>query len=258
MKESIKDQSENLSQKAPKGPFRACLFDMDGLLINSEDIYTEVTNEILSEHGKGPLPWSVKIKLQGLPGPEAAKEFLSWSKLPFTPEEYFALTSQKQTNKWGNTKFMPGAYELLTTLESNGIPFALATSSTKRNFLLKTAHLQDGFDLFKHHIVTGDDERVPKGRGKPHPDIWLVALESLNKERKDQGLDEILPHECIVFEDGMPGVKAGKAAGAHVYWVPDERALEVLGDQADILIEDHTKLKSLEDFDHDVFTFAKV
>lgn len=45
---------------------------MDGLLINTEDIYTEVTNELLAEHGKGELTWDVKITLQGRPGPEVS------------------------------------------------------------------------------------------------------------------------------------------------------------------------------------------
>lgn len=45
---------------------------MDGLLINTEDIYTEVTNELLAEHGKGELTWEVKIQLQGRPSPEVS------------------------------------------------------------------------------------------------------------------------------------------------------------------------------------------
>lgn len=43
---------------------------MDGLLLNTEDIYTEVTDELLAESGKGPLSWDVKVQLQGRPGPE--------------------------------------------------------------------------------------------------------------------------------------------------------------------------------------------
>lgn len=49
---------------------RACLFDMDGLLIDSEDLYTICTNQVLHEHGKGDLPWSIKAQLQGRPGPD--------------------------------------------------------------------------------------------------------------------------------------------------------------------------------------------
>lgn len=51
-------------------PIRACIFDMDGLLIDSEDIYSECTNIILHEHGKPSLPWKIKAQLQGRPGPE--------------------------------------------------------------------------------------------------------------------------------------------------------------------------------------------
>ncbi len=49
---------------------RACIFDMDGLLIDSEDLYTVCTNEILREYGKPDLPWNIKAQLQGRPRPE--------------------------------------------------------------------------------------------------------------------------------------------------------------------------------------------
>jgi len=49
---------------------RACLFDMDGLLIDSEDLYTVCTNEVLREYGRPDLPWNIKAQLQGRPGPE--------------------------------------------------------------------------------------------------------------------------------------------------------------------------------------------
>ena len=51
-------------------PVRACLFDMDGLLIDSEDIYTLCNNIILHQYGRPSLPWNIKAQLQGRPGPE--------------------------------------------------------------------------------------------------------------------------------------------------------------------------------------------
>ena len=51
---------------------RACLFDMDGLLIDSEDIYTLCNNVILHQYGKPSLPWNIKAQLQGRPGPEVS------------------------------------------------------------------------------------------------------------------------------------------------------------------------------------------
>lgn len=230
-------------------PIKACLFDMDGLLINSEDIYTRISNEVLAEYGKPSLPWSVKVQLQGRPGPDAAQRLIDWAELPLTPEQLFEITSQKQAKLWPSTEFLPGALELLQYLKDRNIPIALATSSHKRNYELKTGHLRNGFDLFGEHIVVGDDSRIPKGRGKPHPDIWLTALESLNSERRTLGLDDISPNECLVFEDGVPGVQAGKAAGCSVVWVPDRRALEVLGDDANDIIEGHEMLDSLNELD---------
>ncbi|CAG78662.1 HAD-like domain-containing protein [Yarrowia lipolytica] len=228
---------------------RACLFDMDGLLINSEQIYTDVANEILAEHGKGPLPWEIKKDLQGRPGPEAARVFLEWSGLPYNPDEYYAMTSARQSEKWQTCKFMPGALELLKYLKEKDIPFALATSSHRGNFEKKTAHLGHGFELFGDHIVVGDDERIPKGRGKPNPDIWQVALKSLNDQR--HAGDQIKPNEVLVFEDGIPGVVSGRAAEAHVIWVPDQRLLNVLkkGEAQEIIGNQGEILTSLADLD---------
>ncbi len=60
-------------------PLRLCIFDMDGLLLNSEDLYTVCTNEVLREYGKPDLPWSIKAQLQGRPAPEVR---LGQSKYP--------------------------------------------------------------------------------------------------------------------------------------------------------------------------------
>lgn len=182
---------------------------------------------------------------------------MEWSKLPYTPEQLFAETTRRQETLWHATEFMPGALELLQHLVANNVPIALATSSHRYNFTLKTKHLTDnGFALFGKHVVVGDDTRIPKGRGKPFPDIWLVALESLNAEKRaeaqEKGIpfEDIKPEECLVFEDGVPGVTAGRAAGATVIWVPDTRALEVLnGREIDIIGDQGEILESLHMLD---------
>lgn len=217
---------------------------------------------MLAEHGKESLPWSIKVKLQGLPGPVASKTFLDWSQLPYTPEEYYAKVTQKLEELFPQSDFMPGAQDLLQYLKSKDIPIALATSSYNHTFQIKTAHLKDnGFDLFGEHIVTGDDKRVPPGRGKPHPDIWLVALESLNNDLKKEAeasnteFIPIKPEECLVFEDGMPGVLGAKAAGSTVIYVPDPRALEAHGkEKVEAEINGYGEiLPSLEHFDKEKY-----
>lgn len=153
---------------------------------------------------------------------------------------------ERQESKWGSCAFLPGALELLQWLQENKIALALATSSNKYNYERKTAHLQHGFSIFGEHIVTGDDPRVPQGRGKPFPDIWIAALKSLNS--KIEG-EPILPEECLVFEDAVPGLAAGRAAGAFVVWVPDQRALKVLnGTEEELVGGQGVILKSLEEF----------
>lgn len=223
---------------------------MDGTLLNTEDLYTEAANDILAEHGKGPLTWDIKIKLQGLPGPEASKIFIASYDLPYTPEELFAKTSGIQKEKWTKARWLPGALELVQWAHENEIPKALATSSATLNYERKTAHLRDGFDLFGEHVVTGDDKRIPAGKGKPHGEIWHVALGSLNQERRAKGLEDISIEDCLVFEDGVPGVISGKNAGAHVVWIPHPQARTVLPEQqVNDLISGHTLLETLEEFD---------
>lgn len=217
---------------------------MDGLLINTEDIYTLTLNEILADHGKGPLTWDVKVHLQGLPGPQAAAKVIETYNLPLTPNEYEKLNVEIQSKKWGDSAFLPGALELIKHLKSKNIPIALCTSSSKLKFELKTQRLKEGFKLFDA-IVTGDDERIPSGRGKPFPDIWQIGLKELNVA---DGTN-FQPDECLVFEDGLPGVKAGLAFGAYVIWVPHPGAFKYLGDTEALLNGNGQLLKSLEDLE---------
>ncbi|THC97342.1 hypothetical protein EYZ11_003176 [Aspergillus tanneri] len=221
---------------------RACLFDMDGLLIDSEDIYTEITNQILQENGKSLLPWSIKAQLQGRPQTEAAKIFHHWAQLPITREEYAARQATLQTEKFPNSQPLPGVRTLLSKLISTQttdqpVHIALATSSHYRNYKLKTDHLQDLFALFpESQRVLGDDERIGQGRGKPLPDIYLLALETVNANLRQRGEVEIKPEECLVFEDAVPGVEAGRRAGMRVVWCPHPGLLEAYkGREAEVL-----------------------
>ena len=78
-----------------------------------------------------------------------------------------------------------------------------------------------------------DDTRVKHGRGKPAPDIYLIALKTITSGLK--GL-EIKPEECLVFEDSVPGVEAGRRAGMRVVWVPHpELAVEYKGKEKEVL-----------------------
>lgn len=231
-------------------PIRACLFDMDGLLLNTEDLYTLCTNKILSQYGREPLPWYIKAKMMGRPGPAASAIFHDWAQLPISAEEFGSQLSELHNQYFPLAEPLPGVVNLLSNLgrtqlwekpingekgEGEGAPsqddtkkgpsphrvhVALATSSTTSNFELKTRNLQAMFSVFApYRRVLGDDERVAPGRGKPSPDIYLLALRLINGGLS-KGERPINPIECLVFEDSIPGVEAARRAGMRVVWCP--------------------------------------
>jgi pseudouridine-5'-monophosphatase len=139
---------------------------------------------------------------------------------------------------------LPGVEELLQRLgKTETVYMALASSSHRRNFELKTSHLEELFSVFpKEHVVLGDDERIKRGRGKPAPDIFLLALETINetirRRREEEGSaeTEIAVEECLVFEDAVPGVEAARRAGMRVVWCPHPGLLgEYKGKEKEVL-----------------------
>lgn len=149
--------------------------------------------------------------------------------------------SAKQREYFPSTKPLAGVEKLLRTLAEKREPkvhMALATSSHRVNFELKTKHLEDGlFYLFpRDNRVLGDDPRIGAGRGKPAPYIWLVALGTINAPLRARGEAEVKPEECLVFEDSVPGVESGRRAGMQVVWCPHEGLRgEYKGREAEVL-----------------------
>jgi pseudouridine 5'-phosphatase len=222
-------------------PIRACIFDVDGLLIDSEDAYSAVTNTILHEHGLPDLPWKIKAQLQGRPGPESSRIFHEWAKLPISHDDFVAQSAKLQAEAFKHCKPLAGVPMLLSTLAQARpkLHLAVATSSMRTNFDIKIASMKPMFSIFaEDQIVTGDDPRVPKGRGKPLPDIYLVALQTINDHIRKTSPEEakVRPEECIVFEDSVPGVEAGRRAGMRVVWCPHPGLLnEYVGLEKEVL-----------------------
>jgi len=250
------------------------IFDMDGLIIDSESVYTRVTNDILAEYGKE-MTWDIKAGLMGKPEKEAALHLLSFfPDISLTIEDYLRRRDEAQDKAWPTVPLLPGIEKLVHHLKKHGIPMAVATGSRKRNYILKTksAQVQPVFQYFdlEKNVVTGDplpeDPDTPgrvangqrgirKGRGKPNPDIFLVtAKECLGIDIGDVSTDvsvdlaeglAVERRKGLVFEDAIPGVIAAKRAGMNVVWVavPELRALEAGADiAADQIIQ------SLEEF----------
>ena len=176
-----------------------------------------------------------------------------WAQLPISSEEFMTEQKALQQELFPNTKPLPGAITLLSTLSSSPshIHLALATSSHAANYALKTTHLKPFFDHFPpQQRVLGDDPRIAPGRGKPAGDIYLLALETINKGIRETGGKEIAPVECLVFEDSVPGVEAGRRAGMRVVWCPHEGLREEYKGKEEVVLAGMTgEGSSLEEQD---------
>ncbi|KAI8960538.1 HAD-like protein [Daldinia sp. FL1419] len=223
-------------------PTRACLFDMDGLLINTEDLYTLCADVVLTKYGRPRLPWSIKAQLMGVPGSSHGETFHSWAQLPISREQFKEEQAEQHRIHFPECNPLPGVEKLLQNLRvaknTQGLPveIALATSSHRANYDLKTSRPETKavLDLIpEEHRVLGDDPRVR--RGKPAPDIYLLALQVINSSLPE-GVPKITPNECLVFEDSVLGVEAGRRAGMRVVWVPHPGlAAEYKGKEKEVL-----------------------
>lgn len=208
---------------------RACIFDMDGLLINSEDVITRALNQLLEKYGRPVMTSSIRAKLMGITDSSNGDIFHDYAQLPISREQWGRESKELMRQLFRDCEPLPGAEKLLANLSrassasGEKIELALASSTKTETYGLKISRPETKrlLDLFQSkRRILGDDPRVPDGRGKPAPDIYLIALEVLNSSL---GPSEktIRPSEFLVFEDSVAGVEAGRRAGMRVVWVPN-------------------------------------
>lgn len=213
-----------------------CIFDMDGLLLDTETLYTEAYNRVIQQYGKV-YTWEHKVQIMGFKGNEAAKTLIDILELPVTQQDFENQLQNIYPQIFPGCNMMPGAEKLLRHLKDNKIPIALATSSCQESSDLKTQKWKQVFELFDHKVFGGSDPEVSKG--KPNPDIFIVAAGRFP--------DNPSPSKCLVFEDSPNGVEAALAAGMQVVMVPDPNLPKNLTEKGTLVI------KSLEDFKPESF-----
>jgi HAD superfamily hydrolase (TIGR01509 family) len=183
---------------------RAVIFDMDGLLVDSERTTRDVWQASTAACGFV-LSDEVYLTLIGLGAEEAervlAERFGDRFLVPTFRDHRKARI--RDLTAAGGAPFKPGAREIVAWVASLGIPVGLATSSRRDDVRERLGVLADVFAT----ITTRDDVQ----RGKPNPDIYLAAAASLGVE----------PSNCLALEDSFAGIRAAVAAGMPVLMVPD-------------------------------------
>uniref|UniRef100_A0A1I8Q822 Pseudouridine-5'-phosphatase n=1 Tax=Stomoxys calcitrans TaxID=35570 RepID=A0A1I8Q822_STOCA len=214
-----------------------CIFDMDGLLLDTEKLYTEATQRILDKFGGPKYTFDVKLSLMGVVHMDMCRKLVDIYKLPISPDEYSKLQKEINSQLMIDAQLMPGAERLLKHLHKHNIPFCLATSSGQDMVEVKITHHQELFKLFNHRVCGSSDPEVKNG--KPAPDIFLIAASRFP--------DKPQPSQCLVFEDAPNGVMAAHSAGMQVVMVPDERVPLEMSSLAT------QRLLSLEEFQPELY-----
>ncbi|KAM7249724.1 hypothetical protein ACFE04_019883 [Oxalis oulophora] len=122
-----------------KGPITHVVFDMDGLLLDTEKFYDEVQEAILARYNKR-YDWSLKAKMMGMKAIEASRVFVEENGISglLSPEDFLIEREAMLQNMFPTSELMPGAGRLVKHLHAKGIPIAVATGTHKRHFELKT------------------------------------------------------------------------------------------------------------------------
>ena len=207
----------------------AVIFDLDGSLVDSMWMWKEIDIEYLGRFGI-PLPENLQSEIEGMSFSETAEFFKKRFQIPDSiqkiKDDWNAMAWDKYSHE---VPLKEGVDVLLDYCKENDILLGIATSNSRE--LVENIASVHGLDDYFSCIMTGCDV----AKGKPAPDIYLAVAKELGVE----------PERCLVFEDIIPGILAGKAAGMKVCAVEDAYSLaqkEEKAAMADYYIEDYTDL----------------
>jgi HAD superfamily hydrolase (TIGR01509 family) len=217
---------------------KAAIFDMDGLLIDSESIWTDAAREVMQKIHFD-LTHALRLQTTGL----STKLFLEYCyqvqpwNTPTLMELEEDITNLAHKRILSEALPMPGAIDLVKKLHSKGFKLAVASASHMELIegVLKKMEVIDCFDTWH----SGQLEEFTK----PHPAVYLSAAKKLN----------VLPEACLAFEDSFAGLRSAHAAGMVTISVPSAETYDhPQFDLADF------KINSLADFDLDQMTQPKL
>ncbi|ETL96881.1 hypothetical protein L917_05751, partial [Phytophthora nicotianae] len=210
----------NVDPALLKPKVHGAIFDMDGTLLDTEELSRLAIDGVVRQFGKE-FTMAMHKTILGRPAVEWTSMAIAAAGLSeeaITPEELFKQWEKSMRDMSDRVEELPGGLEVLTALHERGIPIALATSNSRSVVEAKIKHHPKLFSFFST-IVCGDDPAVK--RGKPAPDIFRTAGQRLFGLKEGENGEK--PPHCIVFEDSVNGYTAANAADMHSIAIPDVR-----------------------------------
>jgi len=205
--------------------YKGVIFDMDGVIVDNQDYHYEAWMKFCQKYDV--IPEGDVSRYFGMTNNDILTNIFPDNLSDKQLYEYAGEKEKLYQNLYqGNIEIADGLEHLLISLTEKGVKLGIATSapSTNVDFVLGNTRLHIYFD------VVVDSSMIK--RGKPDPEIYLTAAEEMG----------LAPEECIVVEDSVAGVKAGKAAGMMVVAITTTSAREKLS-EADQIIDHFNELK---------------
>lgn len=202
----------------------AIIFDVDGTIADSMWMWKQIDIEYLGRFGI-PLPMDLQKNIEGMSFRETAHYFKEHFEISDSIERMMSDWNEMAAHKYRyEIPLKAGVLKFLEKCRTKGILLGIATSNSAEllSYLLKAHNLENFFDV----IITGSDGL----KGKPAPDMYLEAAKKLSVDTS----------KCLVFEDIIPGILAGKRAGMKVCAIDDAYSRDVLAikkEEADFFIE---------------------
>lgn len=187
----------------------AVIFDLDGSLVDSMWIWRQIDVEYLGRFGLE-LPEKLQADIEGMSFSETAEYFKQRFQIPDSIEQIKKDWNEMAWDKYSHeVPLKKGVEDFLNDCKMRGILLGIATSNSRE--LVENVLSVHGIKEVFSCIMTGCDVT----KGKPAPDIYLAVAKELKVE----------PGRCLVFEDIIPGIQAGKTAGMKVCAVEDDYSL---------------------------------
>lgn len=209
---------------------KALLFDFDGLILDTETTEFLVWQKIYREYGQEMLPetWGQVIGGYGISNFDGAVHLAELVGDGLNAQELHTRYRSESDALILQQPVLPGVVDYLDDASRLGLRLAVASSSPHSwvDSHLARLGLADRFDA----IVCGDD--VPQGRTKPHPDLYLMALDALG----------IRASEAIALEDSPNGIDAARAAGIFVVSIPNPVTALLKADGANLTLDSLTQI----------------